>query len=108
MIPVSRINDVERASLGPDLEILIDNPEIGICMLDEPQHRAVHMFNHLEYDNRSLVDECEHDVAAGLDTPPPTNLFPNRDTSITPENRWRNHAHLLFQNWINEIYQTTL
>ena len=24
-----------------------------------------------------------------------------------PENRWRSHAHLLFGNWINEIYQTT-
>ena len=29
------------------------------------------------------------------------------DTSATPENRWRSHAHLLFQNWINEIYQST-
>ena len=24
-----------------------------------------------------------------------------------PENRWRSHAHLLFGNWINEVYQTT-
>ena len=24
-----------------------------------------------------------------------------------PENRWRSHAHLLFGNWINELYQTT-
>jgi homoserine O-succinyltransferase len=22
-------------------------------------------------------------------------------------NRWRSHAHLLYGNWINEIYQTT-
>ena len=35
------------------------------------------------------------------------NLFPNGDTTVEPENRWRSHAHLLFQNWINEIYQTT-
>jgi homoserine O-succinyltransferase len=107
MIPVSRYNDIARDSLAPGLEVLIDNAEIGVCMLDDPAHRAVHMLNHLEYDNRSLADEYQRDVKAGLDTPPPVNLFPNGDTTTEPENRWRSHAHLLFQNWINEIYQTT-
>ncbi|KKB10561.1 homoserine O-succinyltransferase [Devosia geojensis] len=106
-IPVSRYNDIERESLSGDLEILIDNAEIGLCMLDDPKHRAVHMLNHLEYDNRSLADEYERDLKAGLDTPPPINLFPNDDPTQQPENRWRSHAFLLFQNWINEIYQTT-
>lgn len=107
MIPVSRYNDIDRTSLGPDLDILIDNPEIGVCMLEDRKHRALYMLNHLEYDNRSLADEYERDVKAGLDTPPPVNLFPNGDTSAEPENRWRSHAHLMFQNWINEIYQST-
>ena len=107
MIPVSRYNDIDRTSLGPDLEILIDNAEIGVCMIDDPEHGAVHMLNHLEYDNRSLADEYERDVKAGLDPLPPKNLFPGGDPSKEPENRWRSHAHLLFQNWINEIYQTT-
>ena len=107
MIPVSRYNDIARNSLGADLEVLIDNPDIGVCFIDDPKHRAVHMLNHLEYDNRSLADEYERDIKAGLDTPQPVNLFPNGDTSIEPENRWRSHGHLLFQNWINAIYQTT-
>jgi homoserine O-succinyltransferase len=107
MIPVSRYNDIDRASLGPDLEVLIDNEEIGVCMLEDKVRPALYMLNHLEYDNRSLADEYERDVKAGLDTPPPVNLFPNGDTTVEPENRWRSHAHLLFQNWINEIYQTT-
>jgi homoserine O-succinyltransferase len=107
MIPVSRYNDIDRNSLGPNLDVLIDSPEIGLCMLEDRNERAVYFLNHLEYDNRSLADEYERDVKAGLDTPPPVNLFPNGDTSAEPENRWRSHAHLLFQNWINEIYQTT-
>jgi homoserine O-succinyltransferase/O-acetyltransferase len=65
------------------------------------------MLNHLEYDNRSLADEYERDVKAGLGTAPPLNLFPDDDPSQEPPNRWRSHGHLLFQNWINEIYQTT-
>ncbi len=107
MVPVSRYNDIDRTTLGPDLQILIDNAEIGVCMLADPNHRAIHLLNHLEYDNRSLADEYERDVMAGLDTPQPVNLFPNGDVTVEPENRWRSHAHLLFQNWINEIYQTT-
>jgi homoserine O-succinyltransferase len=107
MIPVSRYNDVDRGTLGDNLEILIDNDEIGICMLGDKQNRALYMLNHLEYDNRSLADEYERDVKAGLDTPQPVNLFPGGDVTAEPENRWRSHAHLLFQNWINEIYQTT-
>jgi homoserine O-succinyltransferase len=107
MIPVSRYNDIDRASLGKNLEVLIDNAEIGVCMLQDKARPALYMLNHLEYDNRSLADEYERDVKAGLDTAPPLNLFPNGDTTVEPENRWRSHAHLLFQNWINEIYQTT-
>jgi homoserine O-succinyltransferase len=107
MVPVSRYNDIDRASLSADLTVLIDNAEIGICMLDDPKHRAVHMLNHLEYDNRSLADEYDRDVKAGLSPALPVNLYPNDDPAIEPENRWRSHAHLLFQNWINEIYQTT-
>jgi homoserine O-succinyltransferase len=106
-VPVSRYNDVDRASLPADLAILIDNEEIGLCLLNDPKHRAIHMLNHLEYDNRSLADEYERDRAVGLDTPVPRNLFPDDDPAKDPENRWRSHAHLLFQNWINELYQTT-
>jgi homoserine O-succinyltransferase len=65
------------------------------------------MLNHLEYDNRSLADEYDRDVGAGLNPDLPVNLFPGDDPAKEPENRWRSHGHLLFQNWINEIYQTT-
>lgn len=107
MIPVSRYNDIDRATIGKDLEVLIDNDEIGVCMLGDKKLRAAYMLNHLEYDNRSLADEYERDVKAGLNPDLPVNVYPDGDTSVTPENRWRSHAHLMFQNWINEIYQTT-
>lgn len=107
MVPVSRYNDIDRTTVGKNLEILIDNAEIGICMLGDKKHRALYMLNHWEYDNRSLADEYERDVKAGLNPDLPVNLYPNGDTTAEPENRWRSHGHLLFQNWINEIYQTT-
>lgn len=106
-IPVSRYNDLDRTSLNDQLDILIDSEEVGICMLDDRKHRALYMLNHLEYDNRSLADEYERDVKAGIATSIPVNLYPGNDPGRAPENRWRSHGHLLFQNWINEIYQTT-
>jgi homoserine O-succinyltransferase len=77
-IPVSRYNDIDRATLDGDLEILIDNEEIGICMLGDRRLRAIYMLNHLEYDNRSLADEFQRDRDAGLDPMLPVNLFPQR------------------------------
>jgi homoserine O-succinyltransferase len=107
MIPVSRYNDIDRDSLGADLDILIDNDDIGVCMLADRRRPALYMLNHLEYDNRSLADEYDRDVKAGLAPELPVDLFPDDDPAREPENRWRSEGHLLFQNWINEIYQTT-
>jgi homoserine O-succinyltransferase len=106
MVPVSRYNDIDRNSVGDDLEVLVDG-DIGLCMLGDRVGKAVYFLNHLEYDNRSLADEYDRDVAAGLNPKLPLNLYPGDDPSAVPENRWRSHGHLLFQNWINEIYQTT-
>lgn len=108
-IPVSRSNNIAHSSLPKDsgLEILIDSDEVGICMLNDPKHRAIHMLNHLEYDNQSLGDEFARDMKAGLNPAPPVGYYPNNDTNQHPQNNWRSHGFLLFQNWINEIYQTT-
>ncbi|MCF6303012.1 MAG: homoserine O-succinyltransferase [Devosiaceae bacterium] len=108
-IPVSRSNDIDANSLPANsgLEILIDSDEVGICMLNDPKNRAIHMLNHLEYDNHSLGDEFARDKKAGLNPGLPVGYYPLDDPTKAPQNRWRSHGFLLFQNWINEIYQTT-
>ncbi|MFX6040647.1 homoserine O-succinyltransferase, partial [Acinetobacter baumannii] len=47
------------------------------------------------------------DLAANKPIATPHNYFPKDDPARRPENRWRSHAHLLFGNWINQLYQTT-
>ncbi|MFN3847331.1 MAG: homoserine O-succinyltransferase, partial [Paracoccaceae bacterium] len=37
----------------------------------------------------------------------PLNYYTDDNPAMPPLNRWRSHAHLLYGNWINEIYQTT-
>lgn len=108
-IPVSRYNDIDRTTLPNDgsLQTLIDSDEVGLCLLKDHKHRALYMLNHFEYDNNSLADEYNRDEKAGLNPDMPVNYYPNNDPSKPPLNIWRATSHLFFQNWINEIYQTT-
>jgi len=108
-IPVSRWAEVRREDLPRDsgVSVLADSEETGLCLLDDPARRALHMFNHVEYDSITLAEEYFRDLGANPETPLPRNYFPGDDPMREPENRWRSHAHLLFGNWINQIYQTT-
>ena len=108
-IPVSRWTEVRRADIPMDrgLKILMESDEAGLCLVDDRDHRSLHMFNHIEYETATLADEYWRDVEADKQIDLPKNYFPGDDPQANPENRWRSHAHLLFGNWINEVYQTT-
>jgi len=108
-VPVSRWTEVRRDELPGDagLKVLLDSEEAGLCLVEDPARRGLHMFNHLEYDATSLAEEYARDQAKDPTTPAPAHYFPDSDPSRAPKNRWRSHAHLLFANWIHEIYQTT-
>lgn len=108
-MPVSRWTENLKSELPKDkgLEVLMESEEAGLCFVADNPHRQLYMFNHIEYDTNSLGDEYRRDVEAGKTINPPANYFPGGDPSATPENRWRSHAHLLFGNWINEVYQST-
>jgi homoserine O-succinyltransferase len=84
----------------------MDSPETGPCLIEDAARRHLYMFNHIEYDSDSLRDEYFRDRASGDAVALPHDYFPLNDPARKPENRWRSHAHLLFANWINEIYQT--
>ncbi len=108
-IPVSRWTEIREAELpeGGGLRLLVSSPETGPCLVEDPAHRALYMFNHIEYDTTSLDEEYRRDVARGERMQLPSNYYPGDDPDRPPENRWRSHAHLLFGNWINEVYQAT-
>ena len=108
-IPVSRWTEVRREDIPANsgMTVLMESDEAGLCLLDDPAHRSLHMFNHIEYDSNSLSDEYFRDVAAGKPIAIPHNYFPKDNPERQPENRWRSQAHLLFGNWINQLYQTS-
>lgn len=109
VMPVSRWTEMKREEIEvhDGLEVLIDSTETGPALVRDPAHRALYVFNHLEYDSGTLKEEYDRDVEAGTPINVPANYYPDDDPSKDPLNRWRSHAHLLYGNWINEIYQTT-
>ena len=108
IVPVSRWTEMRRDDMqASGLTVLLDSWEVGPCLVEDTDHDALYIFNHLEYDSDTLKEEYERDAATGRDTGMPVNYFPGNDPRLPPLNRWRSHAHLLYGNWINQIYQTT-
>lgn len=109
MIPVSRWTEcrAEDVARVPGLEVLMNSDDTGLCIVHERKGNRLFVFNHIEYDSTSLAEEYFRDVDAGIEMQIPFNYFPDDDPGQPPLNRWRSHAHLLFGNWINNMYQTT-
>jgi homoserine O-succinyltransferase len=109
VVPVSRWTEMRQAEVdaAPGLTTLLGSDEVGPCLVEDPGHRALYVFNHFEYDSDTLKQEYDRDVEAGTPINVPCNYYPQDDPAQRPMNRWRSHAHLLYGNWINEIYQTT-
>jgi homoserine O-succinyltransferase len=109
VVPVSRWTEIKQdeISAAPGLKTLLGSSETGPCLVEDPAHRTLYLFNHFEYDSNTLKQEYDRDIANGTPINIPGHYYPGDDPSQTPLNRWRSHAHLLYGNWINEIYQTT-
>ena len=108
-VPVSRHTEVREEDLPADgsIRVLARSSRAGLCLCEDPANRHLFMFNHLEYDTFTLDREYRRDLERGLNVEMPLRYYPDDDPAKRPVNRWRAYAHLLFGNWINEMYQTT-
>lgn len=109
VIPVSRWTEMRQDEIDarPGLTTLLGSEEVGPCLVEDAGHNALYIFNHFEYDSDTLKQEYDRDVDNGTPINVPLNYYPDDDPAMPPLNRWRSHAHLLYGNWINEIYQNT-
>jgi homoserine O-succinyltransferase len=112
VMPVSRWTEMRRDEIeAAGLPVLLDSAEVGPALVEDPGHRALYIFNHLEYDSGTLDEEYRRDLMPCRSMAPrsacPVHYYPGDDPARTPQNRWRSHAHLLYGNWISEVYLTT-
>src|SRR5437870_5449067 len=87
-----RFPDADIAA-RPELTLLANSDEKGVCIAEDSRFRRLYVLDHLEYDSGSLADEYFRDIKAEVPIKLPFNYFQNDDTSRPPPNRWRSHAH---------------
>ena len=109
LAPQSRHTSCDRDAIAADSRLTIqsETSETGIFIVTAREGREVYVTGHLEYDPLTLDKEYQRDVAKGLPIDTPKNYYPDNDPAKTPIVRWRAHAHLFFNNWLNYVYQET-
>lgn len=109
-IPHSRHTTIDPDAVRnhPDLTVLADSEEAGICIAMSKDGSKVFVFGHPEYDRMTLDSEYKRDIGKGLDIAIPKNYYPNNDPSCKPLLTWRAHANTMYSNWLNYyVYQST-
>ena len=109
LAPQSRHTASDRAAIAaePRLTIQSETDEAGVFIVTAREGREIYVTGHLEYDPLTLDREYRRDLAKGLPIEPPANYYPDNDPSKAPVVRWRAHANLFFDNWLNYLYQET-
>jgi homoserine O-succinyltransferase len=109
LAPQSRHTACDRDAIAaePRLTIQSETPETGVFIVTARGGREIYVTGHLEYDPLTLDREYKRDIAKGLPIEIPENYYPGDDPSKTPIVRWRAHANLFFDNWLNYVYQET-
>jgi len=109
LAPQSRHTTCDREAVAaePRLTIQSETQETGVFIVTAREGREIYVTGHLEYDPLTLDREYRRDVSKGLAIEIPKNYYPDDDPSKTPVVRWRAHANLFFDNWLNYVYQET-
>lgn len=108
--PHSRHTTVSTQEIAqnPELKIIATSEEAGVYIVMAKNGRQIFVTGHSEYDPETLKYEYDRDIAKGMDMQIPCNYYPENDPSRQPIVRWRGHANLLFNNWLNYyVYQET-
>jgi homoserine O-succinyltransferase len=108
--PASRNADfpVDYIKENTDLEILAQSDEVGVYIMASEDRRQVYLTGHPEYSAKTLAEEYQRDLEAGINPDIPLDYFPNDDPTQEPKASWRSHGYLFFSNWLNYcVYQAT-
>jgi homoserine O-succinyltransferase len=109
-VPHSRYTEIRREDIEniSELEVIAESEESGVCIVKDKVNRRIFITGHLEYAPFTLDEEYKRDLVKELPIEPPKHYYHKGDLSKPPVVRWRGHANLFFQNWLNYyVYQET-
>ena len=102
-MPHSRHTEVRREDIvkHKELSIIAESYESGVGIVMAREGREFFITGHMEYNPDTLDKEYKRDMGKRDDVDMPQNYYRNDNPDDGPQVRWRAHANLLFQNWIN-------
>lgn len=109
-MPHSRHTEIRREDVAAcdGLSIVAESPESGVSIVMARGGREFFITGHLEYAADTLDKEYRRDAGKCDDVDMPVNYYKNNNPDNGPVVRWRAHANLFFNNWINYyVYQET-
>lgn len=109
-VPHSRHTEVHREDIlkVKELDLISESDESGVYMVMARGGREIFVTGHSEYSPLTLDTEYRRDLDKGLPIDMPVNYYRDNDPAKGPVVRWRAHANLFFQNWLNYyVYQET-
>ena len=109
-VPHSRHTEVRREDIlkVKDLDLISESDESGVYIVMARGGREIFVTGHSEYSPLTLDTEYRRDLDKGLPIDMPVNYYRDNDPAKGPLVRWRAHANLFFQNWLNYyVYQET-
>lgn len=108
--PHSRYTKIRKSDieLHPEIRILAESEEAGPHILATDNGRQIFIIGHQEYDRETLGLEYYRDIRQGGPALVPKNYFKDDQPGKKVIARWRGHASMLFNNWLNYyVYQGT-
>lgn len=109
-VPHSRHTEVRREDIlkVKELDLISESDESGVYMVMARGGREIFVTGHSEYSPMTLDTEYRRDLDKGLPIEKPIGYYRDDDPAKGPLVRWRAHANLFFQNWLNYyVYQET-
>lgn len=107
-IPMSRHTAVDEVAVAQckDIKVLAVGDQCGLSIAKSKDNKKFFFTGHSEYDRFTLRSEYLRDLDKGLPIKPPVHYFIDGDTNCV-NMKWRSTATLLFNNWLNYVYQVT-
>ncbi|HIY98121.1 MAG TPA: homoserine O-succinyltransferase [Firmicutes bacterium] len=107
-IPMSRHTAVDETAVAQckDIKVLAVGDQCGLSIAKSKDNKKFFFTGHSEYDRFTLRSEYLRDLDKGLPIKPPVHYFIDGDTNRV-NMKWRSTATLLFNNWLNYVYQVT-
>lgn len=109
-MPHSRHTEVAKADILSvvGLSVIAESAESGVGIVMAREGREFFIMGHMEYSRGTLDNEYRRDMGKRDDVDMPRHYYLDDNPDNTPVLRWRAHANLFYNNWINYyVYQAT-